>query len=76
MVRFNSIKDAVSSLRLDPSTLYNWRSQLNKRYKFRRGWINAIEAQRKRAKNIQRIFVRKKTIEPFQEERFEQEEEE
>lgn len=65
MARFDSIKAAALSLGVTPSTLYNWRCKLKERYKDRRGWINAIESQRRRSKKIDQIFSERKTIEPL-----------
>lgn len=66
MARFNSIKAAAAHLGVTPSTLYNWRNKLKQRYKDRRGWINAIEAQRRRSENINKIFSERRSIEPLE----------
>lgn len=65
MARFESIKAAAYHLGVTPSTLYNWRSKLKERYKTRRGWINAIESQRRRSQKINRIFTERKPIKPL-----------
>jgi len=65
MVRFDTIKAAALHLGVSPSTLHNWRSKLKERYKVRRGWINAIESQRRRSENINRIFSERKPIDPL-----------
>ena len=66
MARFDTIKAAANSLGVTPSTLYNWRCKLRERYKARRGWINAIESQRRRSKKIDQIFSERKSIEPLE----------
>ena len=65
MVRFDTIKAAALFLGVSPSTLYNWRSKLKERYKARRGWINAIESQRRRSENIDQIFSERRIIDPL-----------
>jgi transposase-like protein len=67
MARFDTIKAAALFLGVSPSTLYNWRSKLKERYKARRSWINAIESQRRRSENINRIFSERKSIDPLEE---------
>lgn len=67
MARFHTIKAAALFLGVSPSTLYNWRSKLKERYKARRGWINAIESQRRRSENINKIFTERKPIDPLDE---------
>ena len=73
MVRFDTIKAAALFLGVSPSTLYNWRSKLKERYKARRGWINAIESQRRRSENIDQIFSERRSIEPLENEGWEEE---
>jgi len=52
----NSVKTAASKLNLEPQTLYNWLYTLKRRYARKRGWINAVLAQRKRNKLIRRML--------------------
>jgi len=52
----DSVKLAASKLELDPQTLYNWLYSLKRRYAQKRGWINAVLAQRKRNKLIRRML--------------------
>lgn len=73
MARFDSIKAAALSLGLTPQTLYNWRLEIRKRYRRRRGWINAVLAQTKRGSSLTDLLHEKRKMKPPDD--FEEEEE-
>jgi len=73
LAKFNTVKAAANELKLDPQTIYNWLYELKRRYARKRGWINAVLAQRKRNKLIRRM-LRKHVDLDFGEENFPDEE--
>jgi hypothetical protein len=58
-----SIKEAAMKLGLDPQSLYNWKWKLLKRYKARRGWINAVLSQARRNQLLKDLLSTKKPLE-------------
>lgn len=69
LANFNTIKAAAASLGIANSTLYNWKCELKKRYKRRRGWINSVLSQTRRGGNLADLLTeRKQMSEPDSEE--------
>lgn len=65
-----SVKEAASKLGLDPQILYNWTWGLKKKYARRRGWINAVLAQRRRNSLLNKILTEKKPLDAPADEEF------
>lgn len=62
LAHFDSVKAAAIHLGLSPQTLYNWMSQIKKRYKKRRGWINSTMAQARRGGCLKNLLKERKII--------------
>ena len=60
--RFVTVKDAATSLGIEPQTLYNWLWQLRRKYKQRHGWCNSIISQRNRSELIASLLCQKKPL--------------
>ena len=74
LANYDSVKAAAGSLGIAPQTLYNWMSNIKKRYRKRRGWINSTLAQTRRGgclKNL--LHERNKMAPPYSEEELEEE---
>lgn len=63
LARFDSVKAAAEFLKLSPQTLYNWMSQIKKRYKKRRGWINSTLAQTRRGGCLKNLLHERRMME-------------
>lgn len=61
--RFDTIKNAATELGIDPQALYNWIYNMKKKYKKRRGWVNAVLSQRQRNNLIREALTEKKPLE-------------
>lgn len=64
--QYGTMKMAAEKLGVTPGTLYNWHLDLKKRYRRKRGWINAVLAQTKRA-GLKAFLTEKKPLEPAEE---------
>lgn len=60
LARFDTVKAAAVFLGIEPSTLYNWIWNLNKRYQKRHGWCNAVLAQRRRGRLLRKLLSKHK----------------
>ncbi|RLI68554.1 MAG: hypothetical protein DRP02_12330 [Candidatus Gerdarchaeota archaeon] len=54
-----SIKEAATRLGVEPQVLYNFFYKTRKKYEKRRGWVNAVLAQKKRSKLLRRVLTSK-----------------
>jgi phage antirepressor YoqD-like protein len=69
LANHSTIREAANALGISPQTLYNWLYNLKKRYKKKRGWINAVINQKKRnPKLIGKILTEKKPMKEMGEE--------
>lgn len=64
LAHFDSVKAAAVHLGLAPQTLYNWMSAVKKRYKKRRGWINATLAQTRRGGCLTTLLHSRRKMKP------------
>lgn len=71
----STVKGAAQSLGIAAQTLYNWQSNLKKRYKKRRGWINSILAQTRRGGCLENLLTERNRMAPPDSEEEEWEEE-
>lgn len=67
LAQFDTMKSAAQHLGLTPGALYNWHLNLKKRYRRRRGWVNAVLAQTRR-EGLKKFLTEKKPLEPADEE--------
>jgi transposase-like protein len=72
----NSVKAAALSLGLAPQTLYNWMTNVKKRYRLRRGWINSTLAQTRRGGCLKNLLTERNKMAPPDSEDLEEWEEE
>jgi hypothetical protein len=64
LARYDTIKMAATEgLGIDPQTLYNFLYNLKRKYRKRRGWINAIIAQKRRSSLIHSVLTEKVPLE-------------
>ena len=63
LAKFNTIKAAAGDLGIEAQTLYNWKSELKKRYRKKRGWINAILAQTRRGGCLKNLLKARRQME-------------
>jgi hypothetical protein len=63
LARYDSVKSAAQHLGMQPQSLYNFLYNLKRKYHKRRGWINAIIAQKRRNKLIKRILTERVPLE-------------
>ena len=63
LAQFDTMKSAAQYLGITSGALYNWHLSLKKRYRRRRGWINAVLAQTKR-EGLKKFLTEKKPLEP------------
>lgn len=70
-----SVKEAAVKLGIAPQTLYNWMSHVRKRYKKRRGWINATLAQTRRGGCLANLLKERRQLAPPDLDDMEEEEE-
>jgi len=72
LANHSTIRDAAHALGISPQTLYNWLYNLKKRYKKKRGWINAVINQKRRNKLIANALSERRPLEEnVEEEEFE-----
>lgn len=57
LAKADTVKAAAESLGLDPQILYNFTYALKRKWKNRRGWINAILAQKKRSGLLKEVLT-------------------
>lgn len=62
MARFDTIKAAALSIGLAPSTLYNWRGDVKKRYRKLVGKANAYLAQTRRGGKLSNLLKEKRQM--------------
>jgi transposase-like protein len=75
LANHSTVRDAANALGISPQTLYNWLYNLKKRYKKKRGWINAVINQKKRNPELLgKILTEKKPMKEIEEELSEEEE--
>jgi transposase-like protein len=75
LANHSTIREAANALGISPQTLYNWLYNLKKRYKKKRGWINAVINQKKRNPELLgKILTEKKPMKEIEEELSEEEE--
>lgn len=68
LANHSTIRDAAHALGIEPQTLYNWLYNLKKRYKKKRGWINAVINQKKRNPELLgKILTEKKPMKDIEE---------
>lgn len=64
LAQYDTIKTAATKgLGIEPQSLYNFLYNLKKRYRKRRGWINAIIAQKRRSSLIDNVLTEKVPLE-------------
>lgn len=59
LATYDTIKNAAQHLKVDPQTLYNWKLSMKKKYKQRRGWVNAVVSNARRSKSLHDILPQK-----------------
>jgi phage antirepressor YoqD-like protein len=68
LANHSTVRDAANALGISPQTLYNWLYNLKKRYKKKRGWINAVINQKKRNPELLgKILTEKKPMKGIEE---------
>jgi len=59
----DTVKAAAHSLGIVPQTLYNWMSNIKRRYRKRRGWINSTLAQTRRGGCLKNLLTERNKME-------------
>jgi len=72
LATYDTMKLAAEKLGIKAGTLYNWKLSLKKRYRRKRGWINAVLAQTKRG-GLKAFLTEKKPLAGADEEEEEEE---
>ena len=75
LANWSSVKEAAISLGIAPGTLYNWMSNIKKRYRKRRGWINSTLAQTRRGGCLKNLLTERSKMQPPDSEDLEEDEE-
>lgn len=64
LAQYDSIKTAATEgLGIEPQSLYNFLYNLKRKYRKRRGWINAVIAQKRRSDLIHSVLTEKVELE-------------
>jgi len=74
LANYNTVKAAALSLGIAPQTLYNWMSNVKRRYRLRRGWINSTLAQTRRGGCLKNLLTERNRMEPPDSEEFDEDE--
>ena len=74
LANYDTVKAAALSLGISPQTLYNWMSNIKKRYRKRRGWINSTLAQTRRGGCLTNLLTQRNKMEPPDSEELDEEE--
>lgn len=72
LANFDTVKAAAHHLRVSPQTLYNWRTNMRKRYRKWRGWINSVLSQTRRGGSLKDFLTERNKMEPPESENLEE----